>query len=79
MGMLIDGIWYKDEAAAKKHLASRSAPIARQARVFEMSQEAQKFDRELIQPYTADGKPNPEFIKHYPKESIEYGFIEERK
>ena len=75
MGMLIDGKWYKDEAAAKKHLASRSAPIAKQARVFEMSQEAQKFDRELIQPYTADGKPNPEFIKHYPEESKEYGFI----
>lgn len=75
MGILIDGKWYKDEAEAKKHLASRSAPIARQARVFEMSQEAQKFDRELIQPYTEDGKPNPEFIKHYPEESKEYGFI----
>lgn len=79
MGILVDGIWYKNEAEAQKKLKGRSAPISKQSRIFEMSQEAQKFDRELIQPYTVDGKPNPEFIKHYPQESIEYGFIEEKK
>lgn len=76
MGILVDGKWYKDESEAQKKLKDRSAPIAKQSRIFEMSQEAQKFDRELIQPYTADGEPNPEFIKHYPQESREYGFIE---
>lgn len=76
MGIFVDGKWYRDEAKAKKILQGRSAPIAKQSRIFEMSQEAQKFDRELIQPYTVDGKPNPEFIKHYPQESREYGFIE---
>lgn len=32
---------------------------------------------DLVQPYTRDGKPNPEFINLYPEESKGYGFIKE--
>lgn len=30
--------------------------------------------KDIIQPYV-NGKPNPEFIKAYPKESENYGFV----
>jgi hypothetical protein len=31
--------------------------------------------RDLLQPFTRDGKPNQEFIQQYPEESKGYGFI----
>lgn len=77
MGILIDGKYYRNK---KPGDVRRAAPvIANQSDVFQRTSEYQKFDRELVQPYLADGTPNPEFIKHYPEESKEYGFIKERQ
>lgn len=63
MGVLIDGIYYKDDAFASK---TDISPVAMQGQMNELERQAQKFDRELVQPYTNDGKLNPEFEKHYP-------------
>lgn len=77
MGVLIDGKYYPKKSAADVN--RRSPALASQNDVYRRTAEYQKFDRELIQPYTADGKPNPEFIKHYPEESKQYGFIKDEK
>lgn len=77
MGILINNKYYADKSAAD--VKRRAPAISNQNDVYRRTQEYQKYDRELIQPYTADGKPNPEFIKHYPEESKDYGFIKERQ
>jgi hypothetical protein len=37
----------------------------------------QRFDHaaEIVQPYTWDGKPNPELIEVNPDEAVHYGFL----
>lgn len=77
MGVLIDGKYYADKSAAD--VKRRSPAISRQHDVYRRSAEYQKFDRELIQPRLANGEPNPEFVKHYPEESKQYGFIKDDK
>lgn len=77
MGLLINGKYYADKSAAD--VKRRSPALANQNDVYRRTAEYQKFDRELIQPYLPGGTPNPEFIKHYPQESKEYGFIKDDK
>lgn len=77
MGVLIDGKYYPDRSAGD--VERKSPPLAKQARVSGQMREYQRHDVDLIQPYLPSGEPNPEFIKHYPKESVEYGFIKERR
>lgn len=38
----------------------------------------QRFDHaaEVVQPYTVDGKPNPDFVEAFPEDAAQYGFIE---
>ena len=62
MGILVDGVYYKDEDKIKQE----TSPVAMQSQMNELEREAQKYDRELVQPYTNEGKLNPEFEKHYP-------------
>jgi len=75
MGVLRNGKYYPEEKAG----GTKLPPLAKQTQTSRRMMEYQKHDVDLIQPYTPDGKPNPDFIKHYPKESVEYGFIKERK
>lgn len=77
MGLLIDGKYYPDKTASG--VRRPSAAIAKQYDVYNKSSQCAKYDREIIQPYTPDGKPNPDFIKHYPEESRQYGFIKDDK
>ena len=62
MGILIDGVYYKDRNEADQE----TTPVAMQSQMNELERQVQKFDRELVQPYTNEGKLNPEFEKHYP-------------
>ena len=62
MGILVDGVYYKNEDSFEQE----TTPVAMQGQMNELEREAQKYDRELVQPYTNDGKLNPEFEKHYP-------------
>lgn len=77
MGVLVNGKYYPDKSAAD--VSGALPPLAKQAHVSHQMAEYQRHDVDLIQPYLPDGTPNPDFIKHYPKESVEYGFIKERK
>ena len=70
-GVLINGKYYKNAEDAPKQA---QAVISSQVASWSRSNTAQRFDRELIQPYLSDGTPNPDFIKYYPKEAKEYGF-----
>lgn len=63
MGRLINGIYYKDGEVPEDILP----PVARQAQFSSLAMDAQKHDRELVQPYLPDGTLNPEFEKHYPE------------
>lgn len=62
MGTLIDGKYYPDDSS----IVTETSPVAMQSQMNELEREAQKYDRELVQPYTNEGKLNPEFEKHYP-------------
>ena len=73
MGVLYNGKYYKDGEIPQDDIP----PIARQAQLSSLAMEAQKHDRELVQPYLPNGELNPEFEKHYPevvKEWREQGF-----
>lgn len=63
MGILIDGKYYADDTSISGEQVS---PVATQSQMNELERTAQKYDRELVQPYTNEGKLNPEFEKHYP-------------
>jgi len=63
MGVLIDGKYYTEDIDG---IAESASPVAVQSQMNELEREAQKYDRELVQPYTNEGKLNPEFEKHYP-------------
>lgn len=73
MGVLIDGTYYPEGRA--KPSKGHAPTVARQNSVYQKTAEYQRFDMELVQPYLPNGQPNPEFIKFYPKEAVEYGFI----
>lgn len=62
MGIFIDGVYYKD----RNEVNQETTPVAMQSQMNELERQVQKFDRELVQPYTNEGKLNPEFEKHYP-------------
>lgn len=63
MGVLYNGKYYKDG----EEILSELPPIAKQAQLSTLAIDAQKHDRELVQPYLPDGQLNPEFEKHYPE------------
>lgn len=70
MGILINGKYYKNpEDAPVQH----QAVVGQQLQRYNLESQAQKHDMDLIQPYSADGSPNPDFIKYYPREAKEYG------
>ena len=77
MGVLINGKYYPEKKASD--VRENLPPLAKQADISRRTMEYQRHDVDLLQPYLPDGKPNQDFIKHYPKESVEYGFIKERK
>ena len=70
MGVLLDGKYYKNPEDAP---SQSFAAVGAQLEGYNLHHQAQKYDRELIQPWLPDGNPNPEFIKYFPKEAKEYG------
>lgn len=70
MGTLLNGKYYKNPEDVPQQTYSA---ISQQVQGYDREHSAKKYDRELIQPWLPDGSPNPEFIKHYPKEAKEYG------
>lgn len=72
MGTLINGKYYKNDADVPKDVFAK---VSQQLAGYNIESNAQKFDRELIQPWLRDGTANPDFIKYYPKEAMQYGMI----
>ena len=62
MGTLIDGKYNPDDSG----IVAETSPVAMQSQMNELEREVQKYDRELVQHYTNEGKLNPGFEKHYP-------------
>lgn len=72
VGVLINGKYYKDPSQAPEQ---KVANVGAQLRSYELESAAQKHDMDLIQPYLSDGSVNPDFVKYYPKEAVEYGMV----
>ena len=70
MGILVGGKYYKNASEAPQEA---HAVVGTQVLSYGRESASKRYDMELIQPYLADGKPNPDFIKYYPKEAKEYG------
>jgi len=71
-GYIQDGVYYRKKVALgelKDNVQSTHKDWGH-----DRQRESHRFD--LIQPYQ-NGRPNPEFIEHYPEESKNYGFIKE--
>lgn len=73
VGFYIDGKYYKNPDDAPQHKIAR---VATQVVNYDLEKASEKHDMELIQPYLADGKPNPEFAKYYPELAKEYNMEE---
>lgn len=71
-GYILNGVYHKaDEAPLEKM-------VTPQQTMYKQHDHArQRFDHaaEIIQPYTLDGKPNPQFIESNPDAAVRYGFL----
>lgn len=70
-GVIINGVYYKNG----EHLPQLDGRAATDKQ-YGYDKQRQEHAIDLIQPW-ANGKPNPEFIVHYPAEAKEYGFTKE--
>ena len=70
MGILLNGKYYK---YIKDAPFQSKAVVGSQLQSYNLESQAKKHDMDLIQPYLPDGRPNPDFIKYYPREAKEYG------
>lgn len=72
MGYILNGIYYHDNLNGRPEIAADNITY----KVYDHDRQRENHGLDLIQPYK-DGKPNPEFIEHYPDEAKNYGFIKE--
>ena len=72
-GYILNGQYYDSlpdvEALRETHVSLEKA--------YSHDRQREEHRRDLIQPWTRDGKPNPEFVSEYPEEARNYGFIGE--
>ena len=71
MGYILDGVYHRGDAPMEK-LKSRQQSTYKQ---HDQNRQRKDFAKEILQPHTRDGKPNPDFIAAYNEESKEYGFL----
>lgn len=71
MGYIKDGKFYSGSPPASVKRV-RKHPGHKQ---YENEEMLTNHRKDIIQPYLANGKPNPEFIDAYPTESENYGFV----
>lgn len=70
MGILLNGKYYPEGTESPQEALP---VVGTQTTAYDRAVASQRYDMELIQPYLSDGRPNPDFIKYYPKEAKEYG------
>lgn len=71
MGFIIDGVYHKGAPDMTK-LQSRQQSTWKQ---HDHNRQRKDYAKEILQPYTKEGKPNEDFVAAYPEESKEYGFL----
>lgn len=71
-GYVLNGEYHKSEPAPLASMVKTQQTMYKQG-----DHARQRFDHaaEIIQPYTIDGKPNPDFIEVNPDAAVEYGFM----
>ena len=71
-GYILNGKYIRTPAVPSGAVAPRRQPGAA---AFEADTQRTEFARDLVQPFLANGKPNPEFIDALPKEAERYGMV----
>ncbi len=69
LGYINKGKYYTGDA--KPELPSTNATF----KGWDHDQQRQDHKWELVQPWTRQGEPNPEFTEAFPEEAKQYGFI----
>lgn len=70
-GYILDGVYHPDDPQPEA-LKDRRASTDK---LYNHDRQREEHRRDIIQPRTSDGKPNPEFIAAYPEEAKDRGFI----
>ena len=65
------GVYHKNEKPDISKLKNDRASLDKQ---YQHDRQREYHRRDTLQPYTRDGKPNPQFVEQYPQESKAYGF-----
>lgn len=68
MGHIINGKYYKEDPKGLELGIQQSSTY----RNWSHDQQRMNHQKDILQPYNRDGKPNPEFIREYPEESKTY-------
>lgn len=71
-GYILNGKYIRTAEVPTGAVAPRKQPLHK---AFEAEAQRTEFARDLVQPYLANGKPNPEFIDAMPKEAERYGMV----
>ena len=74
MGYVLNGEYFEGHPPAD--LVTR--PVNSMHKQWEHDRQREEYRIDMVQPYK-DGKPNEDFIEHYPEESKDYGFIKEEE
>lgn len=74
MGVIRNGKFYADEAAAPQQRSTTLDGIAQGGRI---DREYENHAHDLIQPHNPDGTPNEAFIDYYPEDAKNHGMIPE--
>lgn len=75
-GYIINGVYVKSSDLSEQGPQIPAGQLTNSTyKVYSHDQQRLNHARDLIQPYTRDGKPNPEFIQQYPDEARGHGFI----
>lgn len=73
-GYILNGIYVKSSDSVDPiNAGPESSGSSITYKVYEHDRQRREHAFDMIQPHV-NGKPNPEFITHYPTEAKEYGF-----
>lgn len=75
-GYILNGKYVRTNTVPSKVAVPRKHVLHK---AFEQNEDVQKYKRDLVQPYLANGKPNPEFIEAMPEEAERYGFVKKEE
>lgn len=70
-GYILNGKYIRKEANVGQLRQTNNAMF----KAGDHDRQRKDFTREIIQPYTVEGKPNEDFINAFPEESKAYGFL----